>query len=146
SNGEYRWFHSFCTVFQRNYQRRVTDVLNITLDITDQVKAHDILMQRTHELQQSNAGLEEFAYVASHDLKEPLRKISVLTSRLSMYRKGYDEEESSLFDKLISSSLRMQQMIDDLLSLSLVSTKDPLELCNLEVLFQKVIETFEDRI
>lgn len=145
-SGEYRWFHSFCTVYQRNHQRRVTDVLNITLDITDQVKAHDILMQRTHELQQSNAGLEEFAYVASHDLKEPLRKISVLTSRLSMYRKGYDEEESSLFDKLISSSLHMQQMIDDLLSLSLVSTKDPREHCCLEGVFQKVVETFEDRI
>lgn len=145
-NGEYRWIHTFSTVFQRNRQRRVTDILNISLDITEQVKAHDILMQRTHELQQSNAGLEEFAYVASHDLKEPLRKISVITSRLAMYRRGYNEDESLLFDKLISSSLRMQQMIDDLLSLSLVSTKDPYEQCSLEAVFKKCIEAFEDRI
>jgi PAS domain S-box-containing protein len=82
SNGMYRWFHTYGTVFSRDQQGNVELVLNISLDITEKVKAEEVLVQRTAELQQSNANLEEFAFVASHDLKEPLRKISTLGDRL----------------------------------------------------------------
>jgi PAS domain S-box-containing protein len=146
SNGEYRWFHTFETVFQRNQKRQVQLVLNISLDITERVMAQDILVRRTHELQQSNASLEEFAYAASHDLKEPLRKISVFTSRLAQTSVGSNKAEAALFEKVINASLRMQQMIDDLLSLSLVSAATPYEQCDLEAVFQEVLQTFECRI
>ena len=146
SNGQYRWFNTVCTVFQRNQQGQVQFVLNISFDVTERVKAENVLVQRTHELQQSNASLEEFAYIASHDLKEPLRKISVFTGRLAQYRKEFNEDETSLLEKIISSSLRMQQMIDDLLSLSLISSTTPYEQCDLEIIFQEALSTFEDKI
>ena len=74
--------------------------LNISLDITERVKAENILVQRTHELQQSNDSLEEFAYVASHDLKEPLRKISIFTNRLAPL-KTFPETEKIILIKLL---------------------------------------------
>jgi light-regulated signal transduction histidine kinase (bacteriophytochrome) len=121
-------------------------VLNISLDITERVKAENILVQRTHELQQSNESLEEFAFVASHDLKEPLRKISVFTDRLARSTHTFTNTETSYLNKVVNASLRMQQMIDDLLSLSLISTNLAEERVDLECLLQEVIQTFEHRI
>ena len=144
--GEFRWFHTFGTVFHRNPHGKVEDVLNISLDITERVKAEHILMQRTYELQQSNDSLEEFAYVASHDLKEPLRKISVFTNRLAPLKSTFPEAEKEYFDKIMNASLRMQQMIDDLLSLSLISANVDNESCDLEKLLLEVLQTFEHKI
>lgn len=146
TNGEYRWFHTFGTVFQRNQQGEIQHVLNISLDITERVKAEDILVQRTHELQQSNSNLEEFAYVASHDLKEPLRKIAVFTNRMAMLKSKFTIKEQSHFEKVIKASLRMQQMIDDLLSLSLISSTLQNERCSMERIFQEVLQTFDHKI
>lgn len=146
NNREYRWFHTFVTVFQRNAQGLVEHVLNISLDITERVKAEDILVQRTHELQLSNASLEEFAYVASHDLKEPLRKISLFTDRMARSKAKFTKAEQLNYGKIISASLRMQQMIDDLLSLSLISATSQIEHCNLEEIFQEVIQTFDFKV
>ncbi|HEX8060043.1 MAG TPA: PAS domain-containing protein, partial [Cyclobacteriaceae bacterium] len=81
ANGEYRWLQTFGTVFSRDENNQVDHVLNISLDITEKIKAEQILLQKTNELEQSNRSLEEFAFIASHDLKEPLRKISTLTDR-----------------------------------------------------------------
>lgn len=146
ANGEYKWFHTFGTVFQRNQQGEIQHVLNISLDITERVKAEDILVQRTHELQQSNSSLEEFAYVASHDLKEPLRKIAVFTNRMATLKPKFTDKEQLYFEKVIKASLRMQQMIDDLLSLSLISSTSQIEQCSLESIFQEVLQTFEYKI
>lgn len=145
-DGEFRWFHTFGTIFHRNAQGHVEHVLNISLDITERVKAENILVQRTHELQQSNASLEEFAYVASHDLKEPLRKISMFTNKLALSTNSLPAPEQLYFEKIVNASLRMQQMIDDLLSLSLISASVAPERSDLEKLLQEVLQTFEHKI
>lgn len=145
-NGEFRWFHTFGTVFHRNATGLVEQVLNISLDITERVKAENVLVQRTHELQQSNASLEEFAYVASHDLKEPLRKIAVFTDRLAFSTGQLTDDQQFYLDKIINGSIRMQQMIDDLLSLSLITADFNTENIDLEKLLQEVIQTFEYKI
>ena len=146
-NGEYRWFHTFGTVLDRNSKQEVEHVLNISLDITERVKADQTIMQRTAELQQSNASLEEFAFVASHDLKEPLRKIITFSDRLMVKEQNSVSEEGKVYlEKIMNSSIRMQQMISDLLSLSIISTDKTFTQVSLRKLLDEVLPTFEYKI
>jgi PAS domain S-box-containing protein len=147
ANGTYRWFHTYGTVFSRDKLAQVELVLNISLDITEKIKAEEIIMRRTAELQQSNANLQEFAFVASHDLKEPLRKISTLGDRLlQTERENYSSSGKVYLDKMITGALRMQQMVDDLLSLSQISNVDHFEKTNLDHLLAEVLQTFESQV
>lgn len=80
--------------------------------------------ERTHELRRSNDELEKFAYVASHDLQEPLRKIQAFGDRL--VRKCKDqvgEQGLEYLDRMLAAAARMRQLIDDLLTFSRVTTK-----------------------
>lgn len=82
------------------------------------------LQQRTGELSRSNADLQEFAYIVSHDLKEPLRSV---TGFLQLLEKRYsdklDAKAHDYIDRACSGAKRMHRLIDDLLSYSRVSTK-----------------------
>lgn len=75
------------------------------------------LVENNLQLKEINEELDQFAYVASHDLQEPLRKIQVFSDRILMTQKQ-DEETEKYFRKIISSSQRMQSLINDLLSFS----------------------------
>jgi PAS domain S-box-containing protein len=147
ANGTYRWFQTFGTVFSRDAAGKVDLVLNISLDINEKIKAEEILHRRTAELQQSNANLQEFAFVASHDLKEPLRKISTLGDRLRQTeRDNYTANGKVYLDKMITGAVRMQQMVDDLLALSQITTVNLFEPTDLNQLLGEVLQTFESRI
>ena len=79
---------------------------------------------RTKELQRSNADLEQFAYIASHDLQEPLRKIITFSDRLSSkYAECLDEKGLDYLSRMQNAASRMRQLITDLLSYSRVTTK-----------------------
>lgn len=146
-NGEYRWFHTFGTVFSRNAAGEVELVLNISLDITEKIKSEQILLEKTLELEHSNQSLEEFAFIASHDLKEPLRKISTLTDRLvSLENHNLSAEGKVYLQKVVSSSIRMQRMIDELLSLAQVTSDRSYQEVNLQTLLMDVLQTFDQRI
>lgn len=146
-NGEYRWFHTYGTVFSRNAAGEVENVLNISLDITEKIKAEQILVQKTLELEHSNKSLEEFAFIASHDLKEPLRKISTLTDRLVVIEdKNLSADGRVYLQKVVSSSIRMQQMIDDLLSLAQVTSDRSYQKVSLQALLTEVLQTFDQKI
>jgi light-regulated signal transduction histidine kinase (bacteriophytochrome) len=147
ANGDYRWFHTFGTVFSRNAAGEVENVLNISLDITEKIKAEQILVEKSTELEQSNKSLEEFAFIASHDLKEPLRKISTLTDRLvSLEDVNLSPDGKVYLQKVVSSSLRMQRMIDELLSLAQVTSDRSYQKVSLQNLFAEVMPTFEHKI
>src|ERR1044071_6179184 len=74
------------------------------------------LIENNEHLLAINEELDRFAYVASHDLQEPLRKIMVFSDKILM-KENMDEETEKYFKKIISSSKRMQMLINDLLSL-----------------------------
>ena len=75
------------------------------------------LVENNAHLKAVNEELDQFAYIASHDLQEPLRKIQVFSDKILM-KNNVDTETDKYFKKIISSSKRMQLLINDLLSFS----------------------------
>jgi len=98
-----------------------------------------------HELAQSNEELESFAYVASHDLQEPLRKIRTFSKRLQD-RCGdqVDERGQDYIERMTAAATRMSGLIEDLLSYSRVSTRsNPFENVSLTTLLNETLGDFE---
>ena len=93
-------------------------------DVTDRKAAEAALAARTAELKRSNAELEQFAYVASHDLQEPLRKIQAFGGRLvDRHGDAIGEQGRDYLARMQSAASRMQQLITDLLAFSRVTSK-----------------------
>ncbi len=91
-------------------------------DITALQKATEIQDNKQKTLERSNKDLEHFAYVASHDLREPLRKISAFAERLNAKYGDKLEGDGTLYLKrMTDAALRMQNLIDDLLAFSRVT-------------------------
>jgi len=99
-------------------------ILEINNDITEQKKAQLQLLAIAEELKNSNAELEQFASVASHDLQEPLRGVSGCLELLEEKYKGkFDEQADALISHAINGASRMHTLIRDLLTLSRINTR-----------------------
>jgi two-component system CheB/CheR fusion protein len=129
-DGEYRWVMSTAkpTSLEGNftgYIGTVTDIhekkmLTEELDKRVQERTSHIREMNT-ELERSNSELQQFAYVASHDLQEPLRKIMTFSDRLQNLKDGLPEHAKTYIERIGSSSERMSRLIDDLLNFSRIS-------------------------
>lgn len=94
------------------------------VDLTEQAAAEASAREYAAQLELSNRELQEFAFVASHDLQEPLRKIQMFGERLETRLKDrMDEESRDYLERMRNASMRMRSMINDLLTLSRVSTR-----------------------
>ncbi|WP_400767500.1 PAS domain S-box protein [Methylosinus sporium] len=94
-------------------------VLATVLDITARREAENALSQRAAELERANERLAQFAYVASHDLQEPLRKIAAFADILEQAISSANENDMSYANSVMrSSALRARELVDDLLTYS----------------------------
>ena len=99
----------------------------ICRDITAQKIDKRTLARHIEELQRSNADLEQFAYVASHDLQEPLRMVATYTALLSEhYKDSRDEKTEKYVRYALDGARRMQQLVKDLLAYARVDSQGKL--------------------
>jgi two-component system CheB/CheR fusion protein len=102
---------------------QITKVWGTIQDITDQHRRRLEIEALNEELQRSNKELTEFAYIASHDLQEPLRMISSFTQLLAdRYKDKLDEKAQDYISYAVNGAKRMKEMITDLLEYSRVNT------------------------
>lgn len=118
-----RWLHTQ-KIPLYDAEGRPTFLLGISQDITETREAREQLARQAAELARSNAELEQFAYVASHDLQEPLRKIQAFGDRLvSIAGDRLPPEGLDHLRRMQRAAARMQLLVDDLLGLSRVSSR-----------------------
>lgn len=120
----------------------------IARDIRERKHAVEELHHTMKRLQQSNRELEDFAYVASHDLQEPLRKIQAFGDLLkSKHGATLDTQGRDYIERMQSAARRMQVLINDLLSFSRVTTKaQPFIPVDLNEIAREVVHDLEIRM
>lgn len=117
-------------------------------DITDLETTTEMMVEYTKKLERSNRELVDFAYVASHDLQEPLRKIEAFGDRLvKKYISVLPEEGQMFVGRMQSAANRMRQLINDLLSYSRVTTAAaPMQTVALNDVLSGVLSDLQIRI
>jgi PAS domain S-box-containing protein len=117
-----------------NAENKPYRFIGTALDITDQVKASQVLEQKIQErtrelkeanesLERSNRELEQFAHVASHDMKEPIRKVTFFTSRLqNEFGKDLGDKARTYLTKVHQSAERLTKMVEGVLDYSTINT------------------------
>ena len=87
------------------------------------IKVENKMQHYANKLEQSNQDLQDFAYIASHDLKEPLRKINILGEMLEESLETFNDKQKKIITHMINGANRMNYLVDDLLQLGLIKTK-----------------------
>jgi PAS domain S-box-containing protein len=143
-NGSEFWVQT-TKVPLRDRLGNIIGLVGITADITERKVAEEKLRRFTAQLESSNAELQDFASVASHDLQEPLRKIQAFGGRL---RKKCEEAIGAVgrdyLERMENAAQRMQLLIQDLLMLARVTSHaGPFHSCDLAAIVQEVILDLE---
>lgn len=132
----------------RDEDGNIIGTLGISRDITDRKRAEKKLEALNRELERSNSELEQFAYVASHDLQEPLRKVMAFGERLKQ-KCGEDltERGEDYLNRMLNATERMSDLITDLLRLSRVTTRaQPFSPVDLNQVAEEVCADLETQI
>jgi PAS domain S-box-containing protein len=146
-DGKYRFLESIAKTYIDKTQT-ITGVLINSRDVTQRKEDEEKLSIYNTKLEQSNRELQDFAYVASHDLQEPLRKVQAFGERLDVkYSQELGDEGRDYLKRMRDAAGRMQILINDLLSFSRISTKGkPFIQVDLAKICKEVCEDLEIRI
>jgi PAS domain S-box-containing protein len=135
---------------------RITGASVISRDITEQVQAADRLAKLNADLQRSNQvlaltnqDLERFAFIASHDLQEPLRMITAYSQLLiKSYPGEFDSKASIFVDNIVEGTTRMRDLLSDLLAYTEIRNPDeePMESVDLNVVVDNVRQKLKTSI
>lgn len=148
----------FADLYRKNHllmaqeQKLIAINRNLEIEIKDRIaseaKVNELnkkLLQNINTLELTNRELDRFAFMASHDLQEPIRKIRIFSNRIA--EKYYDQigDEGKLYiDKMQLACSRMQSLIGDILAFSKISvSKDSLELSDMNRLIDEVVSEME---
>ncbi len=145
-NGDKIWFELSNSFLEIDGER--PKLLSIFRDVSERKIAEVQLKEFTLRLERSNRELQDFAYVASHDLQEPLRKVSVFGDRLkSKFGEALGEEGLDYLSRMQKAAIRMSALINDLLTFSRVTSKSQPFVCvDLAKVVQEVLFDLETRI
>jgi len=153
-DGTYFWASVVITAVH-NKKKQVIGFSKVTHDLTEKKKADDKLRLNALELEQKNSELEKmnqelqsFAYISSHDLQEPLRKIQTFASQI-MDREFENLTESGKdkFKRMQNAAQRMQTLINDLLSYSRTNVQERIfEKTDLSKIVDEVIEDLKEEL
>lgn len=123
-------------------------VVGMGVDITQRKQADDRLIAIMRDLRTSNQDLEQFAYVASHDLQEPLRMVASYMQLIDRrYKDKFDQNARDFIGFAVDGAVRMQKLIDSLLEYSRVqSRKKPFEEVDLGALLKQVLRDLEKQV
>jgi signal transduction histidine kinase len=139
----------------REVEGTISGIIAVVIDVTDQVlarqKIEEVVAERTKELaevnstlKRSNEELAQFAYIASHDLQEPVRKVSTFAQMLEQSLGEMDERPRKYLDKISTAASRMGILIRDVLAYSQLSKEREIyKPLDLQQTVQSIIDDFE---
>jgi PAS domain S-box-containing protein len=127
---------------------RVIGSVLVFKDITERKRVEETLARKASELARSNAELEQFAFVASHDLQEPLRKIQAFGDRLKARCEGLQSPDvKDYLERMQGAAARMRTLINDLLAFSrVIRSSEPFVQVDLAQVTREVLGDLEVRI
>lgn len=151
----------FVELYKKNHQliaqeQKLTSInKSLELEIKDRIASEEKvkqlnkqLLENIQQLESTNKELDRFAYMASHDLQEPLRKIRIFSERIQeTYSNVIGEEGRMYIEKMQSACIRMQNLIDDILAFSKISvSKDTLIKSDMNHLVNEVVTELDQEI
>ncbi|WP_276368881.1 PAS domain-containing sensor histidine kinase [Chryseolinea sp. H1M3-3] len=152
-NNEVRWV--LTSKIPLIEQDKISGLVGISRDITERKKAEDLLKElnaslalQASKLAASNTELERFAYVASHDLQEPLRMVrSFLQLLKKKFEGNLDDQAQQFIDYAVDGAERMKQLITDLLEYSRIGVvQEKFEPVDMNVVVQRTIEILQEPV
>ncbi|MBD1944639.1 hypothetical protein H6F50_20140 [Coleofasciculus sp. FACHB-712] len=151
-NQKFSEIKSVNEMLEERVQERTQKLLIINTEleaeIAERQRTEEKLKAYTFKLEQSNRELQDFAFVASHDLQEPLRKIQAFGDRLKLkYGESLTNEGKDYLERMQKAAQRMQTLINDLLAFSRVTSKaQPFTRVNITNVLQEVLSDLEVHI
>jgi PAS domain S-box-containing protein len=147
-DGTYRWFKTRGTPL-RDADSRIQRWFGTCTDIEDQRRTTEALRRSNEELRRANEDLNQFAFSASHDLKEPLRMVAIYAQLLQRkYRSKLDAQAQEYIEQAVSGAKRMEMLVSDLLEYTQIVNVPLADIpaVNMETAVQKVIGNLETAI